>query len=111
MHSARVSVAEAQTRVDYMSSCILLGRASQLLVTGRDLWEGLQLAGQQEQTEEANIQVYIISIFTRFYTLCTGVGRVVVGAGAAGHPQNNHKIFDEHCAEDSGLSSAAEEEE
>ena len=59
VHSARLSVAEAETRVDYMSSCILLGRASHLVVAVRDLWEGLQLAGQQTQTEEANIQVYI----------------------------------------------------
>jgi hypothetical protein len=47
----------AEARVDYMSSCILLGRASQLVVAVRDLWEGLQLAGQDGDREEANIQV------------------------------------------------------
>ena len=51
-----MSVAEA--RVDYMSSCILLGQASQLVVSISDLWEGLQLAGQDgDNMEEANIQV------------------------------------------------------
>jgi hypothetical protein len=60
VHSARISLAEAETRVDYMSSCILLGRASQLVVSARDLWEGLQLSGQQEEAKEANIQVALL---------------------------------------------------
>lgn len=47
----------AEARVDYMSSCILLGRASQLTVSLRDLWEGLQLAGKKEEVGEAKIQV------------------------------------------------------
>ena len=57
IHTARISMSMAETRVDYMSSCILLGRASELEVAVWDLWEGLQLAGQDIDGEEANIQV------------------------------------------------------
>ena len=58
VHTARISMSVAEARVDYMSSCILLGHASQLVVAVRDLWEGLQLAGQDgDNMEEANIQV------------------------------------------------------
>jgi hypothetical protein len=59
VHSARMSLATAQTRVDYMSSCILLGRANQLVMAGRDLWEGLRLARVEDGTEEANIEVLV----------------------------------------------------
>ena len=51
----------AEARVDYMSSCIMLARASRLVVSLKDLWEGLQLAGRgvgdKGESKEANIQV------------------------------------------------------
>ena len=57
LHTANLRLAMAEARVDYMSSCILLGRATELIVRGADLWEGLELAGLDHDTEEANIQV------------------------------------------------------
>ena len=57
VHTATLRLMMAEARVDYMSSCILLGRASELLISACDLWEGLQLAGVNEEREEANIQV------------------------------------------------------
>ena len=57
VHSAQMSLRLAEARVDYMSSCILLGRASQLTISLRDVWEGLQLAGKEEEVGEAKIQV------------------------------------------------------
>lgn len=56
LHTGRLNLSMAEARVDYMSSCILLGRATQLTAVVKDLWEGLQLAGQGEG-EEANVQV------------------------------------------------------
>ena len=60
VHSAKIRVAEAETRVDYMSSCILLGRITQLVAAGSDHWEGLHLAGEESKFEEVNIQVSYI---------------------------------------------------
>lgn len=57
-------MADVETRIDYMSSCILLGRVSDLMMEGKDLWEGLQLSGHEDQMEDANIEV------TYNYTLC-----------------------------------------
>ncbi|CAI8057302.1 Transmembrane protein KIAA1109 homolog [Geodia barretti] len=111
VHSARISLAEAETRVDYMSSCILLGRASQLVVSARDLWEGLQLSGQQEEAKEANIQVAVTPLSSyRPLAVCAGVSGAVVGASAACHPENNYQVPDEHCAEDPRLSASTEKE-
>lgn len=64
VHTARLCLSMAEARVDYMSSCILLGQASQLVVAVKDLWEGLQLAGQDEDGEEANIQVRTRSLYS-----------------------------------------------
>ena len=57
VHSVRLSLCTVEARVDYMSSCILLAQASQLVVAVSDLWEGLQLAGHDGEAGEANIQV------------------------------------------------------
>ena len=99
----------AEARVDYMSSCILLGQASQLTVAVKDLWEGLQLAGQGD-TEEANIQVSFNDPLTMCVTVivAAGTGRPVLGASPTGHPQNHHKICNEYFAEDPRLCSSAE---
>lgn len=43
-----------------MSSCILLGQASQFEGAVRDLWKGLQLAGQDGEGEDANIEVCVL---------------------------------------------------
>ena len=94
-----------------MSSCILLGRASQLVVSARDLWEGLQLSGQQEEAKEANIQVAVTPLSSyRPLAVCAGVSGAVVGASAACHPENNYQVPDEHCAEDPRLSASTEKE-
>lgn len=44
-----------------MSSCILLGQASQFEGAVRDLWKGLQLAGQDGEGEDANIEVCVLT--------------------------------------------------
>lgn len=54
-----MNLSRGEARVDYMSSCILLGQASHFVGSVRDLWEGLRLAGQDEEGEDANIQVCI----------------------------------------------------
>ena len=64
-HRAKASLALVEGRVDYMSACILLGRATHLDVEMSDLWEGLQLGcgggGAEDMTdaeaEQACIQV------------------------------------------------------
>ena len=40
--------------MDYMSSCILLARATELKVDGNDLWEGLHLGREPEEEEGGN---------------------------------------------------------
>ena len=108
VHTARMSLTMAEARVDYMSSCILLGRASQLVVTGRDSWKGLQLAGLEGNRAEANIQVEPLDTCCEWLTYCAGTSRAVVGPSTISHTQNYHKISDEYCAEDPRLHSAAE---
>ena len=60
VHAAQMSLSRAEARVDYMSSCILLGQASQFEGAVRDLWKGLQLAGQDGEGEDANIEVCVL---------------------------------------------------
>ena len=109
VHTAKISMSVAEARVDYMSSCILLGQASQLEVSVSDLWEGLQLAGQDgDNMEEANIQVAQTSCPHDVSTFCcAGVRRDFMETSTASHPQNHHKIGNEHCSEDPRLYPAA----
>ena len=51
-HQGRAALSLMEGRVDYMSSCILLARATELKVDGNDLWEGLHLNGEQKNEEE-----------------------------------------------------------
>ena len=60
VHRGNASLALVEGKVDYMSSCIVLGQATQLKVEGSDHWEGLHLDGQQwtqSDSKLANIRV------------------------------------------------------
>lgn len=57
-HRGRAAIALVEGKVDYMSSCIALGRATLLKIEASDLWEGLHFGGQQEEEGDlANIHI------------------------------------------------------
>lgn len=56
-HKGKAVLAIVEGRVDYMSSCITLFRATNLKVEASDLWKGLHLGGQENEEEQASIQV------------------------------------------------------
>lgn len=58
VHRASASIDLIEGRVDYMSSAIVLARATLLSVSVSDIWEGLHFSGDQtSQQQHANIQV------------------------------------------------------
>ena len=58
-HRGSASIDLIEGRVEYMSSAIVLARATQLSVELSDMWEGLQLTSdaQDQKTEHPNIEV------------------------------------------------------
>lgn len=56
-HRGRAILPLVEGRVDYMSACILLTRATRLEVEVYDVWQGLHLAEVEPESEEACIQV------------------------------------------------------
>lgn len=57
-HRGKAVLPLIEGRVDYMSSCVVLGRATHLEAEVRDLWKGLRLSDELEsEAEQASIQV------------------------------------------------------
>lgn len=57
-HKGKAVLSLVEGRVDYMSSCVLICRATQMQVQGSDLWKGLNLGGEPStEAELASIQV------------------------------------------------------
>ena len=58
VHKAFAMVQLIEGRVDYMSSCIMLGRATELNAQFYDSWEGLQLGNMESEAHEASVQLH-----------------------------------------------------
>lgn len=57
-HKGRAALSLVEGRVDYMSTCVVLCRATSLEVEARDIWKGLHLgAAELDDAEQASIQV------------------------------------------------------
>ena len=63
VHKVSASMHLVEGRVDYMSSCIVLGRATCFRVQASDCWEGLQL-GDPEEERPAAASICILADLT-----------------------------------------------
>ena len=63
-HNATASVQLIEGRVDYMSACIMLGRAKTLSAVFTDSWEGLQLGNLEDNEDIPPPSIQILADFT-----------------------------------------------
>lgn len=56
-HKGRAALSLVEGRVDYMSTCVVLCRATSLEIEASDIWKGLHLGTELDVAEQASIQV------------------------------------------------------
>lgn len=56
-HKGKAVLSLVEGRVDYMGTCVVLCRATNLEVEASDLWKGLHLGMELDEAEQASIQV------------------------------------------------------